>query len=111
MTGSTAAQQADADPLSNTFSYTLRHPVQLDNSAITMITVRRPLVRDLIVAERQPGDLGSSAALLAVCAGLDFLAVGKFDAEDFSAVLNMGVGLGFFQPGGVLPSGSGTTSS
>ena len=78
------------------FQVTLQHPFEVRGKSHTELTVRRPLVRDLIAADRQPGGVGSSAALLATCAGLSVADVGHMDAADFRAILAHGATLGFF---------------
>ena len=78
------------------FQVTLQHPFEVRGTSYTELTVRRPLVRDLIAADRQPGVIGSNAALLATCAGLSVADIGHMDAADFRAILAQGATLGFF---------------
>ena len=94
----------------DSFKHKLSRPTTIRNKEYAELTVRRPLVRDLITADRQPGDIASSAALLAVCTDVPFADFGYFDAEDFRAILAKGELNGFFPPptGG---AGSGETSS
>ncbi len=70
-----------------TFSYTLVHPFSARGKSYTALTIRRPLVRDLIAAERQPGDVGGSAALIAACADVPFADLGHMDAADYRGIL------------------------
>ena len=96
--------------METTFTYTLIHPVTVHSRSITELTIRRPLVRDLIAAERQPGMIASDAALVAVCAGLSFADFGHVDAADFRALMALGDTHGFF-PLGHGGGESGATSS
>ena len=82
-----------------TFTFTLARPVEVRGKTYSAITVRRPLVRDLIAAERQPGNTASDAALLAICAGVPFGDLGYFDAGDFRSLLIRAGDLGFFGGG------------
>ena len=92
------------------YKHKLAHPTKIRNQEYTELTVRRPLVRDLIAAERQPGDVASGAALVALCADVPFADFGYFDAEDFRAILAKGELHGFF-PSADGGAGSGETSS
>ena len=94
----------------DSFAYTLKHPLKLHNESVATVTVRRPLVRDLIAAERQPGVIASDAALVAVCASLSFGDFGHVDAEDFRAIMALGDTHGFF-PLSAGGAESGETSS
>ena len=98
--------QGDQD----TFTHKLAHPFKARDKSYSELTIRRPLVRDLITADRQPGQVASSAALVAVCAGIPMADFGHADAGDFRAILNQGELLGFF-PRQAVSEGSGETSS
>ena len=80
------------------FDFELEHPVTVREKSYTKLTIRRPLVRDLIAAERTPGALGSSAALVAICADVPFIDFGHFDGGDFAKILDRGTLAGFFHP-------------
>lgn len=80
----------------DTFAYTLKRPVTIRNTSYSKLTLRRPLVRDLIAAERQPGDIAGSAALLAICSGVPFADFGYLDAEDYRALSKECSSRGFF---------------
>lgn len=95
----------------DTYTHKLAHPTTIRNKEYVELTVRRPLVRDLIAAERQPGDVASSAALLAICADVPFADFGYFDAEDFRAILAKGELRGFFPPPAVGAESGETSSS
>lgn len=82
-----------------TFIHTLARPVEIRGRTYTTLTVRRPLVRDLIAAERQPGATASDAALLAICADVPFGDFGHLDAGDFRTMLERAGDLGFFGAG------------
>ena len=79
----------------NTVAITLDHPIEINGTTRTSLTLRRPLVRDLIAAERQPGDIAQEAALIAACADIPFEAAGRLDAADYSKIVSE-AGLGFF---------------
>lgn len=79
------------------FSFDLQRPITVDDGkTISTLSLRRPLVRDLIMAERQPGDVGASAALLALCAGIPFLQFSLLDAGDYRALTREAGRHGFF---------------
>lgn len=82
----------------DSFIHKLARTVSVRNKTYTELTIRRPLVRDLIAAERQPGYIGSTAALLAVCADMPFADFGHVDAADYRAILVTGTTHGFFPP-------------
>lgn len=86
------AQQKSPD----SFNYTLTHPISHDGERISVLTLRRPLVRDLINAERQPGDVGSSSALLAACAGIPLTTFSLLDAADYRGLTRAATRQGFF---------------
>ena len=85
----------DADD-AGSFSFSLTHPITVDGKRTSVLSLRRPLVRDLIAAERQPGDVGASAALLALCAGIPFLNFSMLDAADYRALTREAGSRGFF---------------
>ena len=82
----------------DSFTHKLAHPVTIRDKSYDELTVRRPLVRDLIAADRQPGGVAAGAALVAICTGISFGDFGHVDAGDFRAILTRGEGLGFFPP-------------
>ena len=73
----------------------LSHPIAVDGKTVSSLTLRRPLVRDLIAAERQPGEIGQEAYLISACSGVPFEAVGRLDAVDYRRILRESE-LGFF---------------
>lgn len=80
------------------FSYTLRTPVEVDSRAYQSLNVRRAVVRDMIAAERQPGQVAGLAALAAACCGVPFSDFRRFDGADYRALVITGVHHGFFPP-------------
>ena len=92
------------------FTHELAHPTTIRGKEHAELIIRRPLVRDLIAADRQPGDVASSAALVAVCADMPLADFGYLDARDFRAILAKGAEAGFF-PSLSGGGGSGKTSS
>lgn len=78
------------DDSAKTVTLPLDRPIEVDGKTVSELTLRRPLVRDLIVAERQPGQIGQEAALLALCSGIPFEAVGRLDADDYRRVVAEG---------------------
>ena len=88
----------------------LDHPIEVDGAAVASLSLRRPLVRDLIAAERQPGEIGQEAAVIAACSGLSFEAVGRLDATDYRRVLRESQ-LGFFSDAAGTPDPSGAPAS
>ena len=88
----------------------LSHPIEVDGKTVSELSLRRPLVRDLIAAERQPGEIGQEAALIAACSGLSMEAVGRLDADDYCRVVLTG-GMGFFSTAARPPDPSGTPGS
>ena len=94
----------------DSFSYKLQHPKTIRDREVTDLTIRRPLVRDLITADRQPGVVASDAALLATCSGMTLADFGHLDGEDYRALMALGETHGFF-PRTRGDAGSGETSS
>ena len=78
------------------FSYKLQHPKTIRDKEHSELTIRRPLVRDLIAADRQPGVVASDAALLATCSGMTFADFGHLDADDYRGLMALGETHGFF---------------
>ena len=76
-----------ANEAKKTVDIPLSHPIEVDGETVSSLTLRRPLVKDMIAAERQPGAIGQEAATISACAGLPFEAVGRLDAEDYRRVL------------------------
>ena len=114
MTANAEKTPAPAPALAKTedeFTYTLMHPTEVRGKQYTVLTIRRPLVRDLIAADRQPGGVGSAAALIATCAGVPVGDFGYFDASDFRDILARGEALGFFAAGDNLGAAGGETPS
>ena len=70
----------------DTVSVSLTYPIEVDGRTVSSLTLRRPLVKDMIAAERQPGAIGQEAAMIAACSGVPFKAVGRLDASDYRAV-------------------------
>ena len=83
----------------------LSHPIQVDGKAVDSITVRRPLVKDLIAAERQPGEIAQEAAVLSECSGLSLADVGSIDAEDYRRIIRE-TELGFMSDAAAPPAPS-----
>ena len=79
----------------NTVSVTLDHPIEINGATRSSLTLRRPLVRDLIAAERQPGEIAQEAALVSACADIPMEAVGRLDAADYRKIVSES-DLGFF---------------
>ena len=98
------------DKSGDTFTYTLQRPVTVKNTAYEMLTVRRPLVRDLIAADRQPGKVAADAALMSICANVPLADFGHFDAADFRALQEEADERGFFG-GSATTSGDSSSSS
>ena len=103
----------------DTVTVSLSHPIEEDGKTVSSLTLRRPLVRDLIASERQPGDIAQEAYLLSACSGLPFEAIGRMDAADYRRIVAEAE-LGFFSvsagtqdPSGApeLPEASGAPSS
>ena len=87
---------ASATAPTDGFTHTLKHPAKVRGTELKTLTLRRPLVRDLIAAERQPGDVGGTAALLAICAGVSLGDFGYLDAEGYRALAAEAERHGFF---------------
>ena len=80
----------------DSFTHKLARSFEIRKKSYSELIIRRPLVRDLIMADRQPGQVASSAALVAVCADIPIGDFGYMDAGDFRAILTRGEALGFF---------------
>ena len=79
-----------ADRISVKMDYEIEHQGQVYRT----LSCRRPLVADLIIAERQPGEIGREAALLARCADVDMAVVTAMHARDYYRVVDE-LGSGF----------------
>ena len=88
----------------------LSRPIEVDGKTISSLTLRRPLVRDLIAAERQPGDIAQEAALLSLCAGIPFETIGRLDAADYRRIVHKAE-LGFTPNSAGPPDPSGAPGS
>ena len=93
------------------FTHTLERPKEVRDKTYTSLTLRRPLVRDLIAAERQPGKVAADAALLAICADVPFGDFGHLDAGDFRAIMDRAEEHGFFGAGAPTPDDSSASST
>jgi len=82
----------------DTLTVTLTRPIEVDGKTVASLTLRRPLVKDLIAAERQPGEIGQDAYVLSACSGLPFEAVGRIDAGDYRRIMQES-DLAFFSGG------------
>ena len=71
----------------DTITVSLSYPIEVDGKTVSSLTFRRPKVKDLIAAERQPGAIGEESALIAICAGIPFVAAGEIDADDYRRIV------------------------
>ena len=99
------------DTKGDSFIHHLAHPFEIRKKSYSELTIHRPLVRDLITADRQPGQVASSAALVAVCADIPIADFGYMDAGDFRAILALGEALGFFPNQPAAEESNETSSS
>lgn len=76
-------------------SFDLVFPVEHKGKTYDKLEIRRPKVKDLIAAERQPTETGREASLLSICADVPFEVVGEMDSGDYHAACARG-GIGFF---------------
>lgn len=74
----------------------LDHPIEVDGTTVSELTLRRPSAYSLIRAELQTGLYAKDAALVASCAGVPFEAVGRLDAADYRRASDAGVATFFF---------------
>lgn len=88
----------------------LSRPIDVDGKSVSSLTLRRPLVRDLIAAERQPGEIAQEAYLVSACSGLPFEAVGRMDAADYRRIVRESE-LGFTSGAAGTQAPSGTPES
>ena len=65
----------------------LSYPIESGGKTVDSITVRRPLLKDLIAAERQPGEIGQEAAVLSECSGISLKDLGQLDAADYRRII------------------------
>ena len=89
----------DESAATDTLVFALERPITHNGRTLKTLTLRRPLVRDLIAANRQAqgsGPTAGDAALVAACADVPFTAVGHLDAADFRRLLREGQVAGFF---------------
>ena len=85
-------------------------PVEHDGRTYDKLSIRRPKVKDLIQAERQPGEVGRMSQLLAICSGVPFPVVGEMYTGDFYAACARS-GLGFLSEDGPGDLSAGPSSS
>ena len=90
--------------------FPLAVPVEHKGTTHTELAVRRPKVKDLIAAERQPGEIAREAALLAICAGVPFTMVGEMDVADYRSIV-VRTGIDFLAVGGGAELSAETSSS
>ena len=79
-----------------TVHYKLVRRVEVRGKTYAEVKLRRPLVRDLIAAERQEGKVAGDAALIAICGDIPLGDLGHFDAADFRAIVDLADAAGFF---------------
>ena len=91
-------------------TFALVHPVEHQDKTYAELSVRRAKVKDLIAAERQPGEIGREAALLAICAGVDFAVVGEMDVSDYHSIVTR-TGIDFLSQAGPAAAPGGASSS
>ena len=92
----------------------LKHAIELQGGkTIDEVTMRCPLVEDIIRSENKAPPDGSptagDAALLAEISNIDMAAVRKLRAPDFRHILAKGIAAGFFGDG--MPKASAKPSS
>ncbi len=65
--------------------YTLAWPVRdpVENRELTQLTIRRPKAKDLQKLDKVAGDVAKTRELVVILTGLDPVAVGELDAEDY----------------------------
>lgn len=85
----------------STTTVTLKHHVEANGEVQDHIDLRRPVVKDLMVFDREKGEIAKMAALISVLAGWPASSVNALDVEDFVAVSEV-VG-GFL--GNIRPTG------
>ncbi|MDE0203342.1 MAG: phage tail assembly protein [Rhodospirillaceae bacterium] len=71
----------------NQVTVPLDYPIEVDGKTVSSLTLRRPKAKDLISAERQPGEIGEEVALIAICAGIPFADAGEIDAADYRRIV------------------------
>lgn len=64
----------------------LKHAVAVTGDTVSEITLRRPTVKDLMVFDREKGEVGKMAALIGALAAWPPSSVQALDAEDFVAI-------------------------
>lgn len=73
--------------------YTLKTPYRdgsdPNGAMLTELTVRRPIVRDLLATDAAKGEVGKAVALLSRLTGVDQKTLASMDGEDFEALSNM----------------------
>lgn len=65
----------------------LTRPIEHGGREIDGLSLRDPVVGDLVDADAAPTDMGRNAALVAACSGLPAAAVRKLHPADFSRAL------------------------
>ena len=89
--------------------YTLARPIEIDKKRRASLSLRWPLVRDLIAADREPTRTAADAALIAACGDIPLADLRLCDAEDFRRIVAETDGAGFF--GGEAPGAPSSPST
>jgi tail assembly chaperone E/41/14-like protein len=64
----------------------LNHPIEVNGELTKVITLNRPVVRDMLAMDNEVGEMAKIVALISSCSGLTPREVGSVGAEDFIAV-------------------------
>ena len=90
----------------------LSFPIEHRGKTHTEIRIlRRARARDLVDADRQPGETGREAALLAAVSDFDLPTVGEMDAHDFHRVIDLAAVRFLSQSGAAAKSTEPSSSS
>lgn len=80
--------------MSERISHPLKHPIDVNGASVSVVSLRRPKVRDLEVMERVgAGAMARSVALLVNLCELPPDAIRDLDGEDFNALDEVVMGM------------------
>ncbi|MDN3611355.1 phage tail assembly protein [Vibrio ostreicida] len=77
----------------NTAQVTLNYPIELGGKTIEVLTLRRPKVRDQLIADKQnKNDADKEVHLMSLLANVETGVIQELDMEDYSEVQKVIVG-------------------
>ena len=69
-------------------THTLKHPITIDGSEVTKLSLRRPTVRDIKLSQRKANEIDQTIEMVAMLSEQKPDTIESLDAEDFTAIAN-----------------------